>query len=718
MIWPAGKKLHQGKYIILGEPLGQGGFGITYKAKHVHLQEAVVIKTPIDYRQIDLQDPVQYREYVKDFLKEGQKLAKLSPKDHPNIVRVRDVFQESTIPCLVMDFVPGKNLFKLVKERGRLPEAKAVDCIRQICDALATMHKMGLVHRDAHPGNIILRDDGRAVLIDFGIAKELITTQTITGKAGNIRFAPYEQLSSKGSRKPNVDVYCLAATLYYTITGQYPMTSLDRKLHNIRLIPPQQIVPSISQHLNQAILKGMELEAKDRPQLMQEWLHEIDMIANTPKQVSRRTQTNSSVLKNVKTTLIILPQAFLLCVQQLIQILKLLFDYLHKINYPKVSWGKSVNNFLSLLVKWLFWLENAFINPHQLYLYLRNRGYIGSFLLVRLLTLTILFIQIMVLSYFFLPFTVSVLSQKDPRPLTLTEQLLPSLSIETSLVEQYYHQGIVWCLSFSPDGQQIGTGGANDKIKFWDLSGAKKAEFKKKDLNCVSFSPDGQQFAMTGADGTIRILSRSGQEQLQLPGHQKPVHSVTFSSDGEHIATAGEEGIVRLWNISGQLLETWEADPSGIWSMGFSPDGKQLVTSSRGGRVRRWNLSGELLRAWIASEQAIWGMSFSPDGEQIATGGTDGKVRLWSLSGEKLTEWRAHNGEVRSVIFSPNGQQIATAGDDSTVKLWRKNPRGKLAEFGGYSGRVISVNFSPDGQQIVAAGDDGIVQLWHWRKKD
>ncbi|NET59865.1 MAG: hypothetical protein F6K47_28070 [Symploca sp. SIO2E6] len=97
------------------------------------------------------------------------------------------------------------------------------------------------------------------------------------------------------------------------------------------------------------------------------------------------------------------------------------------------------------------------------------------------------------------------------------------------MVRQFYHQGTVSCLSFSPSGQQIGTGGANEKIKFWDLSGAKKAEFKKEDLHCVSFSPDGEMVAMTGADGTVRILNRSGQEQLQLSGHQKPVHSVIFS---------------------------------------------------------------------------------------------------------------------------------------------------------------------------------------------
>jgi tRNA A-37 threonylcarbamoyl transferase component Bud32 len=269
MVWQDGQTLQNGKYQIVGEPLGRGGFGITYKARHVRLQEEVVVKTPDKYLKTD----PKYSEYIERFIKEGQRLAKLSRNAHHNIVRVRDLFQEGEVHCLVMDFVPGENLFQVVKSRGRLTEAEAISCFQQIGDALATMHEAGLVHRDAHPGNIILRRDGRAILIDFGIAKELVpATMSSTGVAGNEGFAPYEQLFAKGTREPNADVYCLAATLYYAVTGQYPTPSLERRLHDVALIPPQQLVPSISQRLNKAILKGMRLEAKDRPKSMRQWL--------------------------------------------------------------------------------------------------------------------------------------------------------------------------------------------------------------------------------------------------------------------------------------------------------------------------------------------------------------------------------------------------------------------------------------------------------------
>ena len=267
MVWATGQQLQGGKYVIQGV-LGQGGFGITYKARHVSLNHDVVIKTPNEYLQYE----PDYHKYVARFIEEAQILARLSRDPHPSIVGVHDLFKEGAIYCLVMNFVEGKNLFELVRRRGAIPEAEAVRYIRQIGEALTLVHQVGLTHRDAHPGNILLRHNGKAVLIDFGIAKELVpSTYTSTGAFGNEGFAPYEQVH-RGSREPNVDVHCLAATLYYALTGQCPTKGLDRKLYKEPLIEPQRIVPGISKQVNRAILKGMELEPKKRPQSMQAWL--------------------------------------------------------------------------------------------------------------------------------------------------------------------------------------------------------------------------------------------------------------------------------------------------------------------------------------------------------------------------------------------------------------------------------------------------------------
>jgi serine/threonine-protein kinase len=277
MPWTAGERLQAGKYVI-DKVLGQGGFGITYKALHVELNRTVVIKTPNE----NLSHDPEYDKYIERFIQEGRTLARLSQDPHPHIVGVIDLFKEGAIHCLVMDFVPGENLFETVRRRGGLTETEIVPCIRQIGEALAVVHQAGLVHRDAHPGNIMLRSINKAVLIDFGIAKELVPkTRSSKGIAGNEGFAPYEQMS-RGSREPMVDIYCLAATLYYAVTGQRPTTSLARKLHDVSLTPPKQINPSISDRLNQAILKGMALEPKDRPQSMQVWLAMLEEPKATP----------------------------------------------------------------------------------------------------------------------------------------------------------------------------------------------------------------------------------------------------------------------------------------------------------------------------------------------------------------------------------------------------------------------------------------------------
>ncbi|UKO96389.1 serine/threonine protein kinase [Nostoc sp. UHCC 0870] len=267
MPWIKGQKLQNGKYVI-EKVLGQGGFGITYKAQQVGLNRAVVIKTPNEHLSYD----PEYEKYVERFIQEGKILARLSQDPHPHIVGVIDLFVEGNTHCLVMHFVEGENLFEVIKRRGALPESEIVRCICQIGEALTMVHQAGLVHRDAHPGNIMLRKNGKAVLIDFGIAKELLPqTLSSTGNVGNKGFAPYEQMT-RGSREPTVDVYCLTATLYYAVTGQPPINSLARKLDNIPLQPPKQIIPRISEQLNQAILKGMALEAQDRPQSMKAWL--------------------------------------------------------------------------------------------------------------------------------------------------------------------------------------------------------------------------------------------------------------------------------------------------------------------------------------------------------------------------------------------------------------------------------------------------------------
>lgn len=285
MVWATGTVL-KGTYQIEGELSRQGGFGMTYRARHLILNNMVVIKSPHLYRQ----NEPNYEDFVACFKREGQNLAKLAKKQHPNIVRVLDFFYEGSVPCLVMDYINGQTVEAIIlqsKETSQIiPEETIVHWIVTIAEALDRVHELGLVHRDATPANIIINQNNEAFLIDFGIALNIqpCATTTIAGFAGHKDFAPLEQLESDDensdsatARSPQLDVYCLAATLYFAMTREFPkgaysrIISLNRKKKD-SLIPPQTIVPTISDRINNAILSGMEMDTDDRPASMKDWI--------------------------------------------------------------------------------------------------------------------------------------------------------------------------------------------------------------------------------------------------------------------------------------------------------------------------------------------------------------------------------------------------------------------------------------------------------------
>jgi len=270
MAWASGQRLQGGKYTIEQE-LGEGGFGITYRARDNNGRK-VVIKTLND----NVQRRSDFAKFQQDFLNEALRLAKCS---HPHIVRIDEVIQEGQLWCIVMEYIDGEDLASRIESKGALQEAEALRYIQQIAKALAVVHNNGLLHRDVKPQNIMLRSDkSEAVLIDFGIAREFTPnlTQTHTQFLSD-GFAPIEQYEQRAKRGAYTDVYGLAATLYALLTGRVPpsATSRDRsvlKRKNDPIETPKQINSSISDRVNQAILWGMAIEPEDRPQSVQEWL--------------------------------------------------------------------------------------------------------------------------------------------------------------------------------------------------------------------------------------------------------------------------------------------------------------------------------------------------------------------------------------------------------------------------------------------------------------
>lgn len=268
--------MQRGQYII-EKVLGRGGFGITYLAR-TSSGQLVAIKTVNKM----VQDSIDFHKCQQEFENEARRLHQCT---HPHIVSVHDLFLEGLLWCIVMEYISGETLASYVEKQGILSETEALHYIRQISEALIEVHKNSLLHRDVKPRNIMLRfDSSEAVLIDFGAAREFTNhTQTHTEVVSQ-GFAPYEQHFKRRRRGQYTDVYATAATLYFMVTKKVPPTALDRA-DGERLVPPKQLNWRLGERVNEAILKGMELEASDRPQSMQEWLKLLEPQVITPPTV-------------------------------------------------------------------------------------------------------------------------------------------------------------------------------------------------------------------------------------------------------------------------------------------------------------------------------------------------------------------------------------------------------------------------------------------------
>jgi serine/threonine protein kinase len=282
MAWLSGQELQDGKYTIEKE-LGEGGFGITYRARDNH-GNFVVIKTVNDA----IQKRADFTKFQQDFLNEAIKLAKCS---HPHIVQIYEVIHEDDLWCMVMEYIDGEDLGSFVENQGVLSETEALRYIQQIGSALTVVHNNGLLHRDIKPQNIMLRSGkSEAVLIDFGIAREFTPNLTKTHtKILSDGFAPIEQYDARAKRGAFTDVYALAATLYSVLTGELPTISPMRAI-GTELAEAKKINSSISDKVNQAIIKGMELKPENRSQSINEWLSLLNIQKTSNNTILSATQ--------------------------------------------------------------------------------------------------------------------------------------------------------------------------------------------------------------------------------------------------------------------------------------------------------------------------------------------------------------------------------------------------------------------------------------------
>ncbi len=257
--------------------IGQGGMGAVYEALDRRLPgRRCAVKEIRLAENLSQAAATQARE---QFQREARTLARL---DHPNLPKVSDYFSVGDRDCLVMDYVPGRDLHHIVQEAARkgrhLSEDEVAGWARQLCDALDYLHRQDppVVHRDLKPANVKLTPDGQVKLVDFGLVKPVDADdpQTLTGVRGlgSLPYLPLEQYADvEGHTDIRSDLYALGATLYHLLTGRVPPSAQQRFLQPESLIPLRQVNPTVSSAAETAILAALAIHPRQRPPSVKAW---------------------------------------------------------------------------------------------------------------------------------------------------------------------------------------------------------------------------------------------------------------------------------------------------------------------------------------------------------------------------------------------------------------------------------------------------------------
>jgi uncharacterized protein with FMN-binding domain len=210
----------------------------------------------------------QYRSGLESFISEAKKLAELT--NVPEIVNIYDCIMENNTGYIIMELLKGSSVKEILDQKKSFSYEEASDIIQHVLTGLTAIHAKGLIHRDISPDNIIITDEGKIKLIDFGAARHTVSGYSvnlaITLKPG---YAPAEQYRSKSPQGTWMDIYAVCATFYRMITGIVPQESMDRLLED-QLQTPSELGVRMPESAERALMKGLAVRREDRIQTAEE----------------------------------------------------------------------------------------------------------------------------------------------------------------------------------------------------------------------------------------------------------------------------------------------------------------------------------------------------------------------------------------------------------------------------------------------------------------
>jgi WD40 repeat protein/tRNA A-37 threonylcarbamoyl transferase component Bud32 len=713
----------QGRYRV-EKFIGRGGMAEVYKVWDEDRATHLALKL---LREDLSQDLV----FLRRFRREAKILAKLQ---HPNIVRFYELEQDDLLAFLLMDYVDGTSLrAEIFRSRGKGLAAKRIlEIMRPVCSALHYAHKMGMVHCDAKPGNIMIEHTGRVLVTDFGIARMSdAATATMVGMGTPAYMAP-EQARGQDPT-PQTDIYALGVVLFEMLTGgERPFTgeqatitgSTSEKVRweqmNLEPPPPRKWNPKITHELEMVVLKCLAKDPAPRYGSVLKLLNKLEAemgVVEAPSPIPESIPIPPVQEAEPEPVPVVTPEP----VPELEPAIKVKDKIKPEVTRPRANWKVWIGIAVSTIV--FLAVGAGFLRPREL---LPEP--------TREQSPETTNIPIVIGNY-----AGSVPSGAHARlgkgwikDISISPQG-NSLAVGSSLGIYYYRMDSleqirldeteypVRNVDFSPDGKILASGVGSDVI-LWDAGTGNRLRTLEGHTDIVlsvAFAPDGEILA-SGSYGVVILWdARSGEPLHTLEGHTDWAWSVTFTTDGRTLAVPDNNNVL-LWEPrSGERLRTLEGHTSSVIGVAFSPKEEVLASVSRDSTVILWDiLTGERLRTLKGHTSQVYTVAFSPNGEILASGSIDETVILWDAgTGEKLDTLEGHTAWVESVAFSPDGEILASGSNDNTVILWNAHTGDRLRTLQGYTSSVPGAAFSPNGETLASGGGtfDNTVILWDAR---
>jgi WD40 repeat protein len=698
--------------------LGSGGMGCVYRAEHRLMERTVALR--VIHKSLTSKPGLADR-----FRREVKAAARLA---HPNIVTAHDADQAGDTHFLVMEFVAGTDLARLVRQGGPLPVPLACEYVRQAALGLQHAHERGLIHRDIKPSNLMLTAGGQVKILDFGLALlggetaagDLTDTGVVMGTADYI--AP-EQADDPHRADIRADVYSLGCTLYYLLTGRppFPEGNFMQKVmaHCQRTPRPltdfrNDLPPGLEQVLGRMMAKG----PAQRYQTPGEAARALARFAS-----AEGTQGTAAAVEALPRGEADLATESLPAPARHGRRRRL-----RPLTAAALAVLLAGAGWLGLVVYRITTDKGEVVieaEDPEVEVVVKRGGKVVTVLDPRSKQKVTLDTG---------EYTVRLAGNADglkidmPETFTLRRgdtKIVTVKRVEEKVGEVHRfegHTGGVGSVAYAADGRRALSGGNDNTVRLWDVETAKELrgfEGHADHVTTVAISPNGRVALSASRDGTARLWdTESGKElrRWRLEGHGSVVWGVALSADGRRALTSWDgDGDVRLWDVeTGKELRRFVGHDSGVWAVAFSPDGRRALTGSGDRTVRLWDVNtGKELRRLEGHTWDVRSVAYSPDGRRALSGSFDKTVRLWDLeTGKELRRFKGHANSVIGIAFSPDGRRALSGSWDETVRLWEVESGRELYRFNPGIGKVESVAFSPDGRRALVGGWDKAVRLW------